>query len=94
MMLSFDKRITTFELSDFEKRSKKLRSNTIDIQIKDIFQYNILGICISRKRDQYLVNTAFLLRNVVDRVPYESNNALFSPIVAPYALTSSKDHSQ
>ena len=86
MMLSFDKRITTFELTDFEKRSKKLRSNTIEVQIKDIFQYELLAICISTKRDQYLVNTAFLLRNVVDRTPYEFNIPLFSPIVEDLAV--------
>jgi len=77
----FDKRTTTFEVSDFVKTSKKLRSNTTEIQIRDIFQYNFVGICIAHKKDLDTINTSFLIRNTFDQVPYELHVNLFSPIV-------------
>jgi ribosomal protein L19 len=77
----FDKRTTTFEVSDYVKTSKKLRSNTIDIQIKDIFQYTFIGICIAHKKDPFTINTSFLMRNTFDRFPYELTVNLYSPLV-------------
>jgi ribosomal protein L19 len=85
----FDKRTTTFEVSDFVKISKKLRSNTVEVQIRDIFQYNFLGLCIAHKKDPYLINTSFLVRNTFDRTPYELNVSLFSPIIESIAVVPS-----
>jgi ribosomal protein L19 len=79
--VSFNKHSTTFELSDFVKTSKKQRSNIVDVQIKDILQYNFIGICIAHKKDPYYLNTSFLIRNVFGRVPFELTVNLFSPIL-------------
>jgi len=81
LWVSFDKQNTSFEVSDFVKTSKKQRSNIVDIQIKDLLQYNFVGICIAHKKDPYDVNTSFLIRNVFDRVPFELHVNLFSPIL-------------
>jgi len=81
MSVLFDKRTTTFEVSDFVKTSKKLRSNVTEVQSRDIFQYNFIGICIAHKKDPYILNTSFLIRNTFDRVPYELHVNLYSPIV-------------
>jgi len=77
----FDKRTTTFEVSDFVKTSKKLRSNVIEIQERDIFQYNFTGLCIAHKKDPYVINTSFLIRNTFDRIPYELHVNPFSPVI-------------
>lgn len=77
----FNKFSTSFEVSDFVKTSKKQRSNIVDIQVKDIFQYNFIGICIAHKKDYYLFNTSFLIRNTFDRSAYELHAVLYSPII-------------
>jgi ribosomal protein L19 len=81
LSVNFNKKNTTFELSDFRKTSKKLRSNVVEIEIRDIFQYTFVGICIAHKKDQYLINTSFLIRNTFDRTPYELHVKLYSPII-------------
>nr|ADZ99047.1 ribosomal protein L19 [Physarum polycephalum] len=77
----FDKRTTSFEVSDFIKTSKKLRSNISEVQVRDIFQYNFIGLCIAHKKDPFVINTSFLIRNTFDRTPYELHANLFSPII-------------
>ena len=77
----FDKRSTTFEVSNYVKTSKKLRSNTTETQIRDIFQYNFIGLCIAHRKDQYILNTSFLIRNTFDRIPYELRANLYSPLI-------------
>jgi len=79
--VTFDKKHTTFEVTDFIKISKKLRSNTVEVKTLDIFQYNFVGLCIAHKKDPYITDTSFLIRNAFDRIPYELNACLFSPIV-------------
>jgi ribosomal protein L19 len=80
----FNKFSTFFEVSDYVKTSKKQRSNVVDLQIKDIFQYNFIGICIAQKKDQFLMNTNYIIRNTFDRQPYEMTINLFSPIIELY----------
>jgi ribosomal protein L19 len=79
--VSLNKHSTKFEVSDYVTISKKQRSNVVDILEKDIFQYNFTGIVISQKKDQLVLNTSFLIRNVFDQFPYELNVPLYSPIV-------------
>jgi ribosomal protein L19 len=81
LVVLFDKRTTVFEVSDFVKTSKKLRSNVSEVQTRDIFQYNFIGLCIAHKKDPYCVNTSFLIRNTFDRTPYELNVNLYSPTI-------------
>jgi ribosomal protein L19 len=81
MIVLFDKRTTVFDVSDFVKTSKKLRSNVSEIQVRDIFQYNFIGICIAHKKDPYFLNTSYLIRNTFDRTPYELNVSLYSPTI-------------
>ena len=81
LCIIFNKFSTYFEVSDFVKTSKKQRSNVVDQQIKDIFQYNVIGICISQKKDQYFLNTQYIIRNTFERIPYEITLGLYSPII-------------
>lgn len=81
LQVMFNKKTTSFEVTDFVKTSKKQRSNVVEVQIKDIFQYNFIGLCIAHKKDSYGLNTSFLLRNTFDHIPYELNVGLFSPII-------------
>lgn len=81
LSVNFDKKITNFNVSDFIKTSKKLRSNIVEVQILDIFQYNFVGLCLRHKKDRYLINTSFLIRNTFDRIPYELNACLYSPAI-------------
>jgi ribosomal protein L19 len=77
----FNKYSTIFEVSDYVKTSKKQRSNVTDVQVKDIFQYNFIGICIAHKKDSFMLNTSYLIRNTFDKVPYELMVNLYSPII-------------
>lgn len=79
LCIVLNKHTTKFEVSDFVRVSKKHRSNVVDILVKDIFQYNITGICIRHKKDQFSINTSFLIRNVFDQFPYELNIPFYSP---------------
>jgi ribosomal protein L19 len=81
LRVMFNKRTTKFEVSDFVKTSKKQRSNVVDVQVKDIFQYNFIGICIAQKRDEFVLNSSFLIRNTFDQFPYELCVPLYSPMV-------------
>lgn len=81
LRVMFNKKTTQFEVSDFVKTSKKQRSNVIDVQVKDIFQYNFVGICIAQKKDQFDLNTSFLIRNTFDQFPYELMVPLYSPMI-------------
>ena len=77
----FDKRETKFEMTDYIKTSKKHRTNIIEVQQREILQYNFTGLCIAHKKDPFYVNTSFLIRNTFDRTPYELNVCLNSPII-------------
>lgn len=81
LSIDLNKKKTNFELSDFKRTSKKLRSNVIEIKIRDVQQYTFVGICISHKKDVYITNTSFLLRNTFDRIPYEAHFKLYSPYI-------------
>jgi ribosomal protein L19 len=81
LKILLNKQSTVFELSDFVKTSKKQRSNITEAQVKDIVQYNFIGICIAQRKDMFYSNTSFLIRNTFDRFPYELSVPLFSPLV-------------
>jgi ribosomal protein L19 len=81
LRVSLNKHSTKFEVSDYVRQSKKHRSNVVDILVKDIFQYNFTGICIKQTKDQFALNTSFLIRNVFDQFPYELNVPLYSPLI-------------
>lgn len=61
--------------------SKKLRSNVDIEREKTLLDYNIVGICIRHKRDPFLLNTRFLIRNVLSQFPFEYDVPLLSEYV-------------
>jgi hypothetical protein len=71
LCVMLNKSSTLFDVADFVKTSKKQRSNVVDVQIKDIFQYNFIGICIAQRKDQFFLDTNYIIRNTFDRQPYE-----------------------
>lgn len=68
LLVSLNKHKTKFEVSDFVKVSKKQRSNVVEVLVKNIYQYNLVGICIQHKKDPWDLNTSFLLRNVLSHL--------------------------
>jgi ribosomal protein L19 len=81
---------TKFEVSDYVKISKKLRSNVVEHIEKDILKYNLVGICLSFYGDPYILNTSFLIRNVFDSFAYEFTCPYQSPIVDYISVLLSK----
>lgn len=81
LQLTLSQKITKFDMTDYIRVSKKHRSNTVDVIIRDIFQYVFTGICIRHRKDIYDLNTSFLLRNVFDQFPYELQVPLYSPFI-------------
>lgn len=61
--------------------SKKLRSNVDIEREKTLLDYNIVGLCIRYKRDPNLLNTRFLVRNVLSQFPFEYDLPLVSEYV-------------
>jgi len=72
---------TQFDINDFVRVSKKLRSNTIDRKVKDILQYNFTGICVTFNLHVQTVHQSFTLRNVFDGFPCEMSFSIHSPLI-------------
>lgn len=72
---------TNFNMSDFIRQSKKLRSNVIDRVELDISIYTLKALLVREKKGYLNTDCTYLLRNVFNSVPYEVNIVLQSPVI-------------
>lgn len=81
LRIAFTTAATKFNLGDFVKTSKKLRSNFNKVLEREPLQYDYIGICIAQKKDPYIINTSFLVRNAYQHIPFELRINLFNPVL-------------
>jgi hypothetical protein len=72
---------TKFDMEDYKKRSKKLRSDITYRIHRDPFEYRMTGLCIKSYIDPYLINTRAVLRNVFSSCAFEYIFPLYSPYI-------------
>jgi len=72
---------TKFEMEDYIKKSKKLRSD-ITYRIKrDPVEYQMTGLCVKAYIDYYLTDSRAILRNVFSSCAFEYICPFFSPFI-------------
>lgn len=72
---------TNFNMSDFIRQSKKLRSNVIERVELDISIYTLKALLLRVRKGYLNSDCTYLLRNVFNSVAYEVNVVLQSPVI-------------
>ena len=79
---------TKFEVEDYIKKSKKLRSDISDRVKRDPLEYQFVGLCLKARLDENLTDSRVLLRNVFSGCAYEYYCPIYSPNVANFSIDS------